>query len=164
MSVTAFKPSPETPEQRLAAMNLVLPKAAGAVANYAPWVISNGVLYTSGQLPWIDGKLLFKGRIGSALSLEQGYEACKLSALNAVSQLKSALGELSRVKRIIRLEGTMNVGAGFTDHPKALNGASDLINAVFGERGSCHTRMIYANPEMPMDCTSLVVLWAEVEV
>jgi enamine deaminase RidA (YjgF/YER057c/UK114 family) len=163
MTITALKQVAETPEQRLAAMNLTLPKAAGAVANYAPWIISNGVLYTSGQLPWIDGNILFKGRIGSTLSLEKGYDACKLSALNAVSQLKSALGDLSRVKRIIRLEGTMNVAMGFTDHPKALNGASDLINAVFGERGSCHTRMIYTNPEMPMDCTSLIVLWAEVE-
>ena len=152
-----------TPEERLAALGLTLPKAPAAVANYAPWIISAGVLYTSGQLPWIDGKLIFKGAIGTALSLEQGYEACKLSALNAIAQLSDALRDLRRVKRVIRLEGVLNVAVGFTDHPKALNGASDLVSEVFAERGRCHTRMIYTNREMPMDCTSLIVLWAEVE-
>jgi enamine deaminase RidA (YjgF/YER057c/UK114 family) len=151
-----------TPEARLAELDLELPKAAGAVANYAPWVISRGMVYTSGQLPWIDGKMLFKGKIGRELSSQQGYDACKLSCLNAIAQLKSALGELSRVKRIVRLEGTVQVGMGYNDHPKALNGASDLLNSVFGERG-LHTRMIYTNPEMPLDCACLIVLWAEIE-
>lgn len=149
-------------EGRLKALGIELPPAAGAVANYAPWVISRGVLYTSGQLPWIDGRLIYKGKIGTALTAEQGYEACRLSCLNAISQLKAALGSLDRVRRIIRLEGVINVSPGFTAHPQALNGASDLINAVFQDRGH-HTRMIYTNPEMPLDCTSLVVLWAEVE-
>lgn len=152
----------DTTEAALHAMGLSLPAAAGAVANYAPWVISRGVLYTSGQLPWVGGVLKFKGKIGDALSAEDGYAACRLSCLNALSQLKSALGSLDRVERIIRLEGTLNVAAGFEGHPQALNGASDLINAVFGERGR-HTRMIYTNPVMPLDCTSLIVLWAEIK-
>jgi enamine deaminase RidA (YjgF/YER057c/UK114 family) len=150
------------PELRLAEMGLSLPLAAGAVANYAPWVISNGVLYTSGNLPWIDGKLLYAGKIGSALTDEQGYEACRLSCLNALAQIKAATGSLAKVRRIIRLEGVLNVAPGYTGHPKALNGASDLINTIFGARGH-HTRMIYTNPEMPLDCTSLIVLWAELE-
>ena len=151
-----------TPEERLRDLGLALPKPAGAVANYAPWLISQGVLYTSGQLPWIDGKLLYKGKIGRELSPRQGYEACQLSCLNAIAQLKDALGELRRVKRVIRLEGTLGVETGFTAHPEALNGASDLLNNVFGLKG-LHTRMIYTNPEMPLDCASLVVLWAEIE-
>jgi len=151
----------ESPESRLSAAGLVLPKPAGAVANYVPWAISGSMIYTSGQLPWIDGLLLFKGKIGSDLTPQQGYDACKLSALNAIAQLKHAAGDLRRIKRIIRLEGVLNVAPGYTDHPKALNGASDLINDVFGAAGS-HTRMIYTNPEMPLDCASLVVLWAEI--
>lgn len=151
-----------TPEHRLAALGLSLPPVAGAVANYVPWAISGTMLMTSGQLPWIDGQLLYKGKIGRELDLEGGYKSCQLSCLNAIAQLKDALGELSRVKRIIRLEGTMNVAEGFFDHPKALNGASDLINTVFEERGQ-HTRMIYTNPVMPLDCTSLVVLYAEID-
>jgi enamine deaminase RidA (YjgF/YER057c/UK114 family) len=150
------------PETRLQDLGLDLPPAAGAVANYAPWVISGGIVYTSGQLPWIAGKLHYTGKIGGNLSIEDGYNACRLSCLNAVSQLKAATGDLARVRRVIRLEGVLNVAAGFTQHPQALNGASDLINGVFGERGR-HTRMIYTNPEMPMDCASLVVLWAEIE-
>lgn len=152
-----------TPESRLAARGLRLPSAPSAVANYAPWILSGGILYTSGQLPWIEGELLYKGKIGSDLSPEQGYEACRLSALNGIAQLKSALGDLSKVRRIVRLEGVLNVAPGFLAHPKALNGASDLINEIFEENGRCHTRMIYTNPEMPLDCASLVVLWAEVD-
>ena len=151
----------ETPEMRLLAAGLTLPKAAGAVANYVPWAISGNMLYTSGQLPWIDGQLKFKGKIGKDLTAEQGYQACKLSSLNAIAQLKSALGELSCVTRILRLEGILNVAPGFTDHPAALNGASDLINQIFGPAGA-HTRMIYTNPEMPLDCACLVVVWAEI--
>lgn len=152
----------ESPESRLTELGLSLPDAPQAVANYAPWIISGGMLYTSGQLPWIDGQLIYKGKIGKDLTPEQGYEACRLSALNAISQIKSAVGRLSNVKRIVRLEGVLNVAPGFVGHPQALNGASDLISAVFRDSGRCHTRMIYTNPEMPLDCASLVVLWAEV--
>ncbi|MGL4241739.1 MAG: RidA family protein [Beijerinckiaceae bacterium] len=150
-----------TPEERLSHLGLTLPRAPGAVANYAPWSISRGMVYTSGQLPWIDGKLIYRGRIGRELSAQQGYEACRLGCLNAIAQLKDALGQLSRVRQIVRLEGTLGVGIGYTEHPKALNGASDLLNEVFGPRG-LHTRMIYTNPEMPMDCACLIVLWAEI--
>lgn len=149
-----------TAEERLASLGLTLPEAAAAVAAYEPWVISNGMLYTSGQLPWRGGKLLFKGKIGGELTKDEGYLACQLSALNAIAQLKAGLGSLDRVGRVVRLEGVLNVAPGFTDMPAVLNGASHLINTVFRERGR-HTRMIYTNPEMPLDCASLVVLWAE---
>jgi enamine deaminase RidA (YjgF/YER057c/UK114 family) len=151
----------KTAEERLKELDLSLPKAAGAVANYVPWAIVGNMLYTSGQLPWIDGDLKFKGKIGSELTAEQGYEACRLSTLNAISQLKSALGDLERVKRIVRIEGVLNVAPGFTATPGVLNGASDLVNAVFAERGA-HTRMIYTTSEMPLDCACLVVFWAEI--
>jgi enamine deaminase RidA (YjgF/YER057c/UK114 family) len=149
------------PMERLTEIGLSLPKAPGAVAAYVPWAITGNLLMTSGQLPWIDGQLLYKGKIGRELSPEEGYDACQLSTLNAIAQLSDALGDLARVKRIVRLEGTLNVASGFTTHPPVLNGASDLIFAVFGEAGR-HTRMIYTNPEMPMDCACLVVLYAEI--
>ncbi len=150
-----------TAEERLKDLGLILPKAAGAVANYVPWAIVGSMLYTSGQLPWIDGDLKFKGKIGKDLTPDQGYHACRLSALNAIGQLKAALGDLERVKRIVRIEGVLNVATGFTATPGVLNGASDLANAVFAERGQ-HTRMIHTNPEMPLDCACLIVFWAEV--
>lgn len=152
----------ETAEERIASLGLTLPSAAGAVAAYEPWVISNGVLYTSGQLPWIDGRLLYTGKIGADLTADEGYLACQLSTLNAIAQLKAALGSLEKVRRILRVEGVLNAAPGFTDTPGILNGASHLVNAVFKERGR-HSRMIYTNPEMPLDCASLVVFWAEVD-
>jgi enamine deaminase RidA (YjgF/YER057c/UK114 family) len=151
----------KTPEQRLESLGLTLPPVAGAVANYEPWALIESTLMTSGQLPWIDGDLKYKGKIGAELTAEQGYEACRLSALNAIAQLKDAVGDLSRIQRVFRLEGTLNVDPNFTNHPQALNGASDLLLEVFGERGR-HTRMIYTNPVMPLDCASLVVLYAQV--
>lgn len=101
-------------------------------------------------------------RSAAALTAEEGYLACQLSTLNAIAQLKAALGDLARVKRIVRVEGVLNVAPGFTATPGVLNGASHLVNAVFQERGR-HTRMIYTNPEMPLDCACLVVFWAEID-
>jgi enamine deaminase RidA (YjgF/YER057c/UK114 family) len=150
-----------TAEEQLDEIGLTLPKPAGAVANYVPWAIVGNMLYTSGQLPWINGDLKFKGKIGRELTADQGYQACRLAALNAIGQLKSALGDLEKVKRIVRIEGVLNVAPGFTATPGVLNGASDLVNAVFGPRGQ-HTRMIYTNPELPLDCACLVVFWAEI--
>ncbi len=151
-----------TPEERITKLGLALPPPAAAVANYVPWAITGNLVMTSGNLPWRDGKLVYVGKIGREVSGEDGYLSCQLSCLNAMAQLRDALGSLSRVRRIVRLEGTMGVDESFREHPKCLNGASDLINTVFGERGQ-HTRMIYTNPVMPLDCTSLVVLFAEAE-
>jgi hypothetical protein len=105
--------------------------------------------------------LKFKGKIGAELNLEQGYQAFRLSALNAIAQVRSALGTLDRVKQIVRLEGTFGCAPGFMEHPKVLNGASHIVNEVFGPRGR-HTRMVQANNEMALDCATLVVLIAEI--
>jgi enamine deaminase RidA (YjgF/YER057c/UK114 family) len=150
-----------TPDKRLHALGIILPPAAAAVGDYAPTAIIGNLLMTSGQLPWVAGDLKFKGKIGADLTVEQGYQAFRLSALNAVAQLSAALGSLDRVKQIVRLEGTLNCAPGFTNQPSALDGASHVINEIFGPRGR-HTRMVYSNHEMPMDCATLVVLYAEI--
>src|SRR5579872_4572270 len=151
----------QPPEERLRALGIELPPAAKPVGDYAATVITGNLLMTSGQLPWIAGDLKFKGKIGDELSVEQGYQAFRLSALNAISQIKAALGSLDRVRQIVRLEGTLGCAPGFKDQASALNGASHVVNQVFGPRGR-HTRMVYSNNEMPMDCATLVVLFAEV--
>ena len=151
-----------TPDERLESLGLTLPPAAAAVAAYEPWVISNGVLYTSGQLPWQDGKLRYTGKIGSKLTADEGYLSCQLSTLNALAQVKAAAGSLTKVRRVTRIEGVLNVAPDFIDYPPVLNGASHLVNTIFQERGR-HTRMVYASREMPLDCTSLIILWAEVD-
>ena len=152
----------ETPEERIAALGLALPPPAAAVANYVPWVVTGNLVMTSGNLPWRDGRLAYVGKIGREVTGEDGYRSCQLSCLNALAQVRQAVGALSRVRRIVRLEGVLGVDESYKDHPKCLDGASDVVNAAFGEKGR-HTRMIYTNPVMPLDCTSLVILFAEVE-
>lgn len=150
-----------SPEARLVELGLKLPPAPGPLGSYAPWVITGQTLITSGQFPWKDQELAYTGRIGSSLNAEQSYDACRLAALSGLAQIRDALGTLDRVAQVVRLEGTMQVGTGFRDHPQALNGASDLINDVFGPRGR-HTRMIYTNPEMPLNAPVLLVFWVEI--
>jgi enamine deaminase RidA (YjgF/YER057c/UK114 family) len=150
-----------SPEERLRALGIELPPAPPAVGDYAPAIVTGNLLMTSGQLPWIAGDLKFKGKIGAELSIEQGYQAFRLSALNAVSQIRKALGSLDRVRRIVRLEGTLGCAPGFTEQPAVLNGASHVVNDIFGHLG-LHSRMVYSNNEMPLDCATLVVLFAEV--
>ena len=154
-------PDNSSPEERLRALGIQLPPAAPAVGDYAPAIVTGNLLMTSGQLPWIAGDLKFKGKIGAELSIEQGYQAFRLSALNAVSQIRKALGSLDRVHRIVRLEGTLGCAPGFIEQPAVLDGASHVVNEIFGPRG-LHTRMVYSNNEMPLDCATLVVLFAEV--
>jgi len=149
------------PKQRIEKRGLTLPKVAGSVANYVPWAISGHVVMTSGNLPWRDGKLAYTGCIGRELSGEDDYRSCQLSCLNAIAQIKEAVGEPTNVKRIIHLEGTMGLDENYKDHSKCLNGASDFINEAFQEKGQ-HTRMIYTNQVMPLDCTSLVVFFAKI--
>jgi len=150
-----------TPEERLAAEGIVLPRAPGPLGAYRPWVIVGSLLMTSGQFPWREGKLAYTGRIGSSVSPRDAYAACRLAAINAIAQIKDAVGDLGRIKQIARIEGTMQVATGFRDHPKALDGASDLINSVFGEAGR-HSRMLYTNTEMPLDTPVLLVVLAEI--
>lgn len=151
-----------TAEERLAQLGLTVPPPPSAVASYFPWSRVGPMVLTSGQLPWRDGRTPdFVGRIGADLTLEQGYEACRLGTLNAIAQLKDATGDLERIRQVVRLEGVLNVSAGFTQMPKVLNGASDLLAAVFEDRNR-HSRMIYSNPELPLNCACLIVLWAEV--
>jgi enamine deaminase RidA (YjgF/YER057c/UK114 family) len=151
-----------TPEQRLSELGLELPPVPEAVADYVTHTQIGSIIYTSGMLPWVAGDLKFEGKMGAELTVEQGYEAFQLSALNGLALLSSITGDLSRIKRIHRLEDTGGATPDFYDMPLALNGASHLINTVFAEKGA-HTRMIYSNPSMPLNCATLLVFWAEVE-
>jgi enamine deaminase RidA (YjgF/YER057c/UK114 family) len=150
-----------TPEQRLQNLGLELPPVPEAVADYVTHTQIGSIIYTSGMLPWIGGELKFKGKMGAELTVEQGYQAFQLSALNGLSLLRSITGDLTRIKRIHRLEGTGGATPDFYEMPLALNGASHLVNTVFGDKGA-HTRMIYSNPSMPINCATLLVFWAEV--
>jgi enamine deaminase RidA (YjgF/YER057c/UK114 family) len=136
-------------ESRLAELGIVLPVAAPPAANYVPFVISGALLHISGQLPFKDGKLACSGRLGEALSVEDGYQAARLCGINLIAQMKAAVGDLDRVQRIVRLGGFVNSTAAFTDQPKVVNGASDLMVEVFGPAGR-HARSAVGCPSLPL--------------
>lgn len=135
-------------EARLAELGITLPPAAAPVASYVPVVVSGGTAYVSGQLPFIDGKLV-TGRLGADVSLEQGVLAARACGVMILSQLEAALGSLDRVERIVKLGGFVNSTADFTDQAKVANGASDLMTDVFGEAGR-HARAAVGVPVLPL--------------
>src|SRR5713101_5752859 len=139
-----------TVETRLQELGVKLPIAPQPVGAYVGVTRVGKLLVTSGQLPWVGEKLLHKGRVGGELTLEQGYEAARICALNALAQLRAELASLDHIKQIVRVEGYVHSAPGFRDHPKVLNGASDLLNKAFGEKGR-HTRTALGIADMPLD-------------
>ncbi len=152
----------QTPEDRLQALGIELPEAPAAVAAYLPWIRTGNLVMTSGQLPWRGGEMAYAGKLGGELSVDEGYQAARLCAINAIAQLRAATGDLSRVRQIVRLEGNVHSAPGFRGHPQVLNGASELMNEIFGERGR-HTRTALGINEMPLDAAVQLSVFAEVE-
>ena len=139
-----------TAETKLAELGLTLPAAAAPVAAYVPVVVAGGLAYVSGQVSLVDGTLV-KGRLGEDVSLEDGIAAAQGCGLMILAQLKAALGSLERVERIVKLGGFVNCTADFTDQPKVINGASELMVAVFGDMGK-HARAAVGVPALPLGC------------
>jgi enamine deaminase RidA (YjgF/YER057c/UK114 family) len=135
-------------EARLAALGLTLPDAPAAAANYVPYMISGGQLFISGQLSRAADGGGIKGRLGETVSVAEGQEAAKLCCLNILAQAKAALGSLDRITQALRLTGYVNAAPDFGDHPQVINGASDLMVAVLGERGT-HTRAAIGMASLP---------------
>jgi enamine deaminase RidA (YjgF/YER057c/UK114 family) len=148
-------------EERLEELGIALPEAPAPVAAYVSVVRSGDLVVTSGQLPWQAGRLVHAGKLGVEVSDEQGYEAARVCAINAIAQLKEAVGELDKIKQIVRVEGYVHSGAGFRGHPQVLNGASELLVEVFGAAGK-HTRIALGTNEMPLDAPVQLVVWAAV--
>lgn len=134
---------------RLAEMGLSLPDAPAPAANYVPWVISGGVLYVSGQISQGAGGLI-KGRLGEDMAVEAGAEAARACALALLAQAGAALGgDFSRLRRVVKLTGFVNSTPDFTDQPKVVNGASDLMVAALGEAGR-HARSAVGVAALPL--------------
>jgi enamine deaminase RidA (YjgF/YER057c/UK114 family) len=140
-----------TIEQKLATQGIVLHTPPSPVANYVGFVRSGNLLFVSGQVcvdP--DGKLIAKGKLGAGVSIEQGNAAARGCAINLLAQIKAALGDLDKVVRVVRLGGFVNSAPDFLDGPKVLNGASDLMVAVFGDKGR-HARTTVGVSSLPAD-------------
>ncbi|WP_213772669.1 RidA family protein [Bradyrhizobium sp. dw_78] len=140
-----------TIEQKLAAQGIVLPEPVAPVANYVGFVRSGNLLFVSGQVcNGLDGKLIAKGKLGAGVTIEQGSAAARGCAINLLAQVRIALGDLDKVVRVVRLGGFVNSAPDFLEGPKVLNGASDLMVAVFGDKGR-HARTTIGVAVLPGD-------------
>ena len=136
-------------EENLKKFNIKLPKAPDPVGAYVASKIVGNLIFISGQVSFDDSGTLIKGKVGKELSLEQGQVAAKFCALNLISQLKKKCGNLDKVKGCIKITGYVNSIDSFTDQPKVINGASDLISQVFGDKGK-HTRAAVSANSLPL--------------
>lgn len=138
-------------EKKLSGLGVILPTPASPIANYVPFVRSGNILVVSGQVCFgNDGKLVVKGQLGAGVSVEDGQKAARACAINLLAQLKAALGDLDKVVRVMRLGGFINSSPGFTEGPKVMNGASDLMVEVFGDKGR-HARTTVGVSALPAD-------------
>jgi len=135
-------------DAKLKALHIELPMAPKPVANYVPVVRAGDLLFLSGVLPSRDGQLILTGKLGQGITIEQGMEAAKVAALNALAIVRSEVGSLDKVKRIVKMVGHIASAPGFTDQPQVLNGASDLLVQIFGEAGK-HARVAVGAAELP---------------
>ena len=151
-------------EARLQALGIDLPAAVAPIANYVPFVRTGSLLIVSGHLPLEDGKLTdrYKGKLGKDVFNEAGQQAARLAAINVLAQAQVALGDLDRVRRVVRLGGFINATPGFTALAAVMNGASDLMVQVFGDHGR-HARTTVGVAELPMDAAVEVEAMLEFE-
>lgn len=136
-------------EEQLNQLGLTLPEVPTPVGSYIPSVRINDFVFISGQIPFLNGNIL-TGKLGDDVSIEEGYERAKICALNALSVVKAEVGSLDKIKRIIKVSGYVNCIDTFTDHPKVINGASDLFGELFGNSGR-HTRIAIGNNSLPLN-------------
>ncbi len=137
-----------TPEERLASLGLVLPEAPVPVANYVPYRRVGNLLYLSGQGPKRADGTYRPGRLGRDATIEEGYEDARLTGLNLLAVAKSAIGELNRIEAVVKLLGMVNAEPDFSDHPKVVNGCSDLLVEVLGDAGR-HARSAVGMGSLP---------------
>jgi enamine deaminase RidA (YjgF/YER057c/UK114 family) len=150
-----------TPEERLAELGLSVPEVAAPVAAYVPAVRSGAHVFTSGQLPLREGTLITTGKVGAEVSLEEAVECAKQCALNAIAAVRAEVGELSAVKRVVKVVAFVASAPDFTAQPKVANGASELLGTVFGDAG-VHARSAVGVAALPLDAPVEVEITVEV--
>ena len=150
-------------DKRLAELGITLPIPAKPVANYVGWVRTGNLVYTAGQVSLKDGKIEYQGKVGKDFSAEEAQKAARLCAINVVAQFKDACnGDLDRVKRIVKVVGFVNAVPDFVDHPKVINGASDVLVDIFGDKGK-HARSAVGSGSLPVNVAVEVEAIAEIE-
>lgn len=150
------------PEAKLAEMGVTLNTPSAPVANYVNAVRTGNLIFLAGKGPKMDNGEYITGKVGADLSIEEGYEAARITALNQLAVLKAELGNLNKVKRVVKVLGMVNAAPDFVDHPKVINGFSDLMVEVFGERGK-HARAAVGMGSLPTNIAVEIEMIVEVE-
>ena len=151
-----------SPEERIAELALTLPSDTPPLAAYAPAVRTGNLVFTSGQLPRIDGELTHVGKVGAEVTAEQAKEAAQACALNAIAAVKAEIGDLANVRRVVKVVGFVASAPDFTGQPGVVNGASELLGKVFGDAG-VHARSAVGVAVLPLDVPVEVEMVVEVE-
>jgi len=144
-------------EERLEQMGLRLPEVPKPVAAYIPAKRVGDLLFVSGQIPLREGEIVYRGKVGKERTQEEGYEAAKLCALGALAVIKALAGSLDNIEEVVQVRGFVNCTPDFADHPEVINGASELLVELFGERGR-HARAAVGVSSLPRDATVEVEL------
>ena len=137
-------------EENIKKLDLIIPEMPTPMANYVPFKVADNTVYVSGQGPVVDGKIVYSGKVGKEISEEEGIKAAELCCINIVSALKTSLnGDWDRLATFLKLGAFVNCDENFTDQPKIINGASDLISQIFGDSGK-HTRAAISVNSLPL--------------
>ena len=154
---------PGTVDGRLAELGIEIPDPAAPAANYVGHVVAGNLVFVAGQIPVKDGQIAFTGKLGAEVGLEDGQAAAKLCAINIIAQLKKACGgDLDRVRRIVKLGAFVNSTPDYGDQPEVINGASDLIVAIFGDKGR-HARAAVSAGALPRNVSVEIDAVAEID-
>ena len=151
-----------SPQAKLESLGIELPTPPAPVANYVRTVQAGNLVFTSGHGPMKPDGTYVKGKLGRDLTVEEGYEAARLTAIALLASLQQELGDLSRVRRVVKVTGMVNSDPAFTDQPKVINGCSDLLVEIFGERGR-HARAAVGMASLPMGIAVEIEIIVEVE-
>jgi len=151
-----------TVEEKLRAMGLELPEPPKPVASYVQCVRTGNLVFVSGQVPRVQGELPYRGKVGAELSIEQGQQAARACALNALSQVKQEIGDLARLRRVVKLTVFVASANGFQEQPKVADGASQLLAELLGEKGK-HARATVGVNELPLGIAVEMDMIVEVE-
>lgn len=149
-------------EEKIKSMGLEIPEAPKPVAAYVPAVKIDGYVYTSGQLPFVNGELKYTGKVGQEVKEKDAYEAAKICALNCLSVIKGIIGDLDKIEKIIKVSGYVASAEGFDMQPKVINGASELLGEVFGEKGQ-HARLAVGVNQLPFNAPCEVEMIVKVK-
>jgi len=152
----------QTPEEKLKSLNIVLPAPSSPVANYVKFVRTGNLIFLSGHGPSKADGSYITGKLGRDLSIEEGYAAARQTGISLLATLKAAVGDLSKVKRIVKVLGMVNGTDSFIDQPKVINGFSDLMVAVFGDKGK-HARSAVGMASLPMNMAVEIEMVVEIE-